>query len=132
MATRQKTDKPAGAVHRPQTNGRASPSASRRRKLQAIQSAAHEYCLLHYAVGFSGGTPRRLCLHGNDVWVVPIVFNSPDIGPVGEVGVLAIDAHTHGVIDATPRTEVRAAAAHLAQEQRDAIDAAFHRARNAR
>jgi hypothetical protein len=100
--------------------------------LQAIQSAAHEYCLLHYAVGFSGGTPRRLCLHGNDVWIVPIVFNSPGIGAVGEVGILAIDARTRGILDATPRAEIRAAAARLAQEQRDAIDAAFHRARKAR
>jgi hypothetical protein len=36
------------------------------------------------------------------------------------------------VIAATPRAQVRAAAAHLPQEKRDEINAAFHRARTAR
>jgi hypothetical protein len=43
--------------------------------------------------------------------------------------VLTIDAATHEVIAATPRAEVRAAGARLAQEKRDEIDAAFRRAR---
>src|SRR5262245_5775302 len=129
MATRRKEGKPSQPVRRPQVNGVASRPISPRTERPTIQRAANAYCLFHYAVGFSGGTPRRLCLHGKDVWIVPIVLTSPGIGPVGEVGLLAIDAATYEVIDATPRAEVRAAGARLAQEQRDAIAAAFHRAR---
>src|SRR5437588_1296238 len=123
MATRRNDNKPSQAVRRPQVNGAASRPVLPRKEPTIIQSAANSYCLLHYAVGFSGGMPRRLCLHGKDVWIVPVVLSSPGIGPVGEVGVLAIDPATHDVIDATPRPEVRAAAARLAQEKRDVIDA---------
>ena len=98
--------------------------------LEAVQIAANSYCLRNYAVGYTGGIPRQLLLRdGNKVWIVPVVFTSPGYGIVGEVGVLAVDAATCEVIGATPRDEVKAAGAQLAKEKRDALDAAFRRAR---
>jgi hypothetical protein len=85
--------------------------------------------LRFYAVGYTGGVPRRLTLHGSDLWIVPVLFTSPGYGAVGEVGVLAIDAATHEVVGSTPPAEVRAAGARLAAEKRDDLHAAFHRAR---
>jgi hypothetical protein len=129
MTTRRKKEITTRVTRRPQVNDLASRPAYLSTDLKTIQSAANAYCLLHYAVAFSSGVPRRLCLHGKDVWIVPVVLTSPGIGAVGDVGVLTIDAATHEVIAATPRAEVRAAGARLAQEKRDEIDAAFRRAR---
>ena len=132
MKTRRSETKRRRPAHRPGRNGLATQHARSRLEPAAIQSAANAYCLHHYAVAFGGGTAYRLRLNVQDLWIVPVVFTSPGIGAVGEVGMLAIDAATHEVIAATPRAQVRAAAAHLAQEKRDEINAAFHRARTAR
>ncbi|MCI0461797.1 MAG: hypothetical protein L0Z62_33010 [Gemmataceae bacterium] len=97
---------------------------------EAVQIAANAYCLTHYGVRCSGGSPRRLSLRGaEEIWIVPVVFTSPGYGAVGDVGVVAVDAATHDVIGATPRAEVRAAVARLAQEKSDALEAAFRQAR---
>ena len=103
----------------------------RSQALEKIRIAANEYCLLNYAIAYTGGTPRRLALGRADLWIVPVVFTSPGYGVVGEVGVLAID-QTATVVGATPRREVLAAGTRLAKEKRDDLDAAFHRARTAR
>jgi hypothetical protein len=56
------------------------------------------------------------------------MFTSAGYGPVGEVGVIAIDPHNLRILDATPKHEVRAGGLRLAREKRDALDAAFRRA----
>ncbi len=98
------------------------------RELESVQIDANSYCIRHFAIGYSGGAPRCISLRGSNVWIVPVVFSSPGYGVVGEVGIVAIDAGTHEVIGATPRAEVKAAGARLAQENRDALDAAFREA----
>lgn len=108
--------------------------ATRRRprrasEVEKVQIAANSYCLRQYAVGYTGGTPRHLSLRGSDVWIVPVNLTSPGYATVGEVGVMAIDAVTQEVLDATPRDEVKAAGTRLAREKRDELVAAFHRAR---
>jgi hypothetical protein len=109
-----------------------SPSTGRRnqkQELDAVQIAANSYCLQHYAVGYTGGTPRQLSLQGALIWIVPVVLTSPGYGVVGEVGIVAIDGATKKVLDATRREEVKAAGTLLARGKRDEIAAAFHRAR---
>jgi hypothetical protein len=56
---------------RSRLEGKAPPSTSQRRppppvtpergeQLEAVQIVANSYCLKHYGIGYSGGTPRRL------------------------------------------------------------------------
>jgi hypothetical protein len=97
-------------------------------ELERVQMTANEYCIRQYAIGYSGGVPRRLSLKGSDVWIVPVVLTSPGYGVVGEVGVVAVDARSYEITGATPHDDVKAAGARLAQENRDALDAAFHQA----
>lgn len=115
-----------------QSKQKRSKAAKRRRdkdrELEKVQIAANSYCIRHFAIGYSGGAPRRLAIKGSDVWVVPVVLTSPGYGVVGEVGVVAVDATNHEIIGATPRQEVKAAGSRLAQEKRDALDAAFRKA----
>ena len=96
---------------------------------EAAQVAANEHCLRQYGSGSTGGTPRRLSLRADEVWIVPVVLTSPGYGAVGEVGVVAVEAGTGAVVGATPRDEVRAAGTRLAREKRHELDAAFRRAR---
>lgn len=108
------------------------PPPARGSDAETAQIAANSYCVRHYAISYTGGTPRRLTLDNKDVWIVPVVFTSPGYGIVGEVGVVAVDAVTHEIAGASPREEVRAAGAKLAEEKRDELHAAFLRARTAR
>lgn len=94
-----------------------------------VHARANAYCLTTYGDAYVGATPRRLSLPSGRIWVVPVMFTSAGYGPVGEVGVVALDGMTLAVLDATPKHEVRAAGARLARENRDALHAAFHRAR---
>jgi hypothetical protein len=94
-----------------------------------VQARANAYCLTTYGDAYVGATPRPLALPSGCVWVVSVMFTSPGYGPVGEVGVIALDGATLAVLDATPKEEVRAAGVRLTREKRDALRAAFHRAR---
>jgi hypothetical protein len=122
--------------------GRTTPSASQRRppplvapergeQLEAVQIAANSYCLRHYGISYSGGTPRRLSFRSAEVWIVPALLTSPGYGVVGEVGLVAIDAATQEVVAATPAEEVRAAGSGLAEAKQDELEAAFRQARKA-
>lgn len=107
-------------------------SGGRRRRdtdADTAQIVANEYCLLHYAVGYTGDVPQRLLLQKREVWIVPVVFTSAGYGTVGAVGVVAVDTATRTVLGATPRDEVLAGGARLSEEKRDELDAAFRRAR---
>jgi len=116
-------EKPAQALRR--------QARWRKRDVTAAQQAANSYCLRQYGIRCSGGIPRLLSLHGADVWIVPVIFTSLGYGPVAEVGLVAIDAVAHEVVGATPRQEVRAAVSRVAEEKKDALEAAFHQASNA-
>ncbi len=105
----------------------ARQGSARDREAEAVQVAANSYCLRFYAVGYTGGTPRRLTLRGAEVWIVPVLFTSPGYGTVGEVGLLAIDAETREVVGSTPRAEVKAAGTRLATEKHEDLHAAFAR-----
>lgn len=93
-----------------------------------VQAAANGYCLRTYGDSYVGATPRALTLPAGPLWVVPVMFTSAGYGPVGEVGVVAVEPRTLAILDATPKHEVRAAGARLAREKRDVLHAAFRRA----
>lgn len=104
---------------------------TRSSRVDSVHVVANSYCLRCYGVGYSGGVPQRLSLRGAHVWIVPIVLTSPGYGVVGEVGLVAVDAATHEILGATPPDQVRSAGSGLAQEKKDVLQAAFHRARKA-
>jgi hypothetical protein len=114
-----------------QTADRYARRRAHAQSTDVAQLAVNEYCLLHYGTSYVGERARRLSLPSGELWIVPIVLTSPGYGVVGQVGVAAVDGVTGRVIGATPREEVRAGGAQLAQEKRDDIEAAFRRARKA-
>jgi hypothetical protein len=80
--------------------------------------------------------PDRFCAgrpqfdHEARVWRVPILLSYAVIGPVGQVGEITVNADAEEVLAFTPLAEMKAAALSLYEQHRDAIEAAFSRARN--
>lgn len=107
----------------------AERSAKRAMNADAAIRAANGYLVPNYPIGFLGGTPRRLAIERRTVWIVPILLTSPGYGAVGEVGFIAVHAHTGKILGGTPRPEAVAAARQLREAKRDELEAAFLRAR---
>ena len=80
--------------------------------------------------------PDRFCAddphldQAANVWRVPVLLAYPIIGPVGQTGEILVSATSEEIISHTPLSEMRAAAQTLIELHRDAIEAAFLRARN--
>src|SRR5438876_12128095 len=66
-----------GARH-PKSTTKAPNEAtarSRRASVEAVQIAANSYCLTHYGVRCSRGSPHRLSLRGaEEIWIVPVAL----------------------------------------------------------
>ena len=107
---------------------RKRPAQPMGKDAEAAVTAANVYLLRHYSTSLMGGSPHRSS--DGTLWEVPIVFTSPGYGAVGDVGVIAVDAHTGQVVGGTPKDEVRAAMQRLSEEKRDALEAAFLRAKS--
>src|SRR5436305_1936765 len=102
MSSLGKSKKDGRSAHANAIPG-AHPANRRVRTIgsSAALSTANEYCLRHYAVGYTGGTPRRLSLPSGPVRIVPVLLTSA--GFVGEVGMVVVDACARQVVGATAR-----------------------------
>ena len=92
------------------------------------QAEAGGFLTDHLPDRFCAGRPQFD--HEARVWRVPVLLSYAAIGPVGQVGEIIVSAATEEVLSFTPLEEMKAAALSLYEEHRDAIEAAFLRARN--
>lgn len=58
-----------------------------------------------------------------EVWHVPVILTYAVIGPLGEVGEIAVSTSTEEIIQHTPLDEMRERARALYNQHRDAIEA---------
>lgn len=100
-------------------------------KLTALeaQSVANGYLLDHLPDGFLAIEPRFD--PAMKTWRLPIVISYPFIGPVGEVGEIHVSSSSEEIVAVTPLDEMKTRARALYEQHREAIQTAFHRARNA-
>jgi hypothetical protein len=96
---------------------------------EVVRQSANAYIVSHYPFGCLGGTPRRLVLKNLCLWVIPVFLTSPGVGPVGEVGVVAVNDRTAKVVGGTERQEVAAAVRTLKTNKHHDLEAAFLRSR---
>lgn len=108
-------------------DGKRTPSASGGVAIDAdtARIAANKYMLFRYPLGVLGGTPRRVSLSDTELWVVPVLLTTPRTGPVGEIGMVAVNARTGEVVGATPKDDVAAAGQRVLEEKRDQVNAAL-------
>jgi hypothetical protein len=76
-------------------------------------SEANGFILEHLPDRFCAGIPRLLSFPARTIWATPILLSYPEIGPVGEVGFVAVDAELGNVVGWTPFSEIYKAAEKL-------------------
>ena len=92
------------------------------------QAAANLFLSDHLPDRFLASSPKLD--PAADVWRVPVLLAYPIIGPVGQTGEILVSATSEEIVSYTPLEEMKATARKLYEENRDAIEAAFLRARN--
>lgn len=86
---------------------------------------ANGFILEHLPDRFCAGFPRLLSFPARLIWATPILLSYPEIGPVGEVGFIAVDAEMGSVVGWTPFSEIYKAAEKIYSEKKGQIEAAF-------
>ena len=87
--------------------------------------AANRFIVEHLPDRFSAGLPKLVLFPLKPLWLVPVHLTYPDLGVVGEVGMLAVDRVHPVVVGWTPPEEMEALARKLYEENRDEIELAF-------
>ncbi|MGH7454473.1 MAG: hypothetical protein ACRENG_24170 [bacterium] len=86
---------------------------------------ANGFILEHLPDRFCAGIPRLLSFTARTIWATPILLSYPEIGPIGEVGFVAVDAELGNVVGWTPFAEIYKAAEKFYSDKREQIAAAF-------
>lgn len=86
---------------------------------------ANGFILEHLPDRFCAGIPRLLSFPARTIWATPILLSYPEIGPVGEVGFIAVDAELGNVVGWTPFPEIYKAAEQVYSDKKGQIEAAF-------
>ena len=108
-----------------------SETMATRIDIEAAKRLANRFILENLPDRFCAGTPRFLQFPLRSVWIVPVVLSYPQIGPVGQAGIAAVDTETGSVVGWTPLDEMKKAAETIYERKKSDIEAAFFQARNA-
>jgi len=108
-----------------------SETMATRIDIEAAKRLANRFILENLPDRFCAGTPRFLQFPLRSVWIVPVVLSYPQIGPVGQAGIAAVDTETGSVVGWTPLDEMKKAAETIYERKKADIEAAFFQARNA-
>jgi len=86
---------------------------------------ANKFILENMRDRFSVGSLKRVMFPTREVWIISVVLTYPKKGIVGEVGAIAVDGETGGIVGWTPIEEIEAAAKNLYEGEKEEIEAAF-------
>lgn len=92
---------------------------------EAAIMEANGFIIEHLPDRFCAGAPKMVEFPVRKVWAVPILLSYPEIGPVGEAGIVAVDAEMGTVVGWTPLEDVIKAAQKIFAEKKEEIEAAF-------
>jgi len=100
-------------------------------KLTALEAVAAANLFLsdHMPDRYCAGDPTYDIVA--KLWRVPVVLSYLRIGPIGEVGEVAVSGFSEEIISHTPFDEMRARGRALYKQHREAIEAAFLQTRDA-
>ncbi len=88
---------------------------------QTAQAAATEFLLDHLGNQLIAGQPHLMVSFLQAVWIVPVHLAYLHSGPIGSVGVVAVDAETAQVIAWTPIAQMKTASRTLRQQQEPSL-----------
>jgi hypothetical protein len=93
--------------------------------LRKAIAVANRFILSNLPDRFSAGLPKSIEFPTRQLWIVPVVLTYPNVGIVGEVGMVAVDAEQEIVVGWTPFNEMEKLAKQLYQEKKHEIEIAF-------
>ncbi len=96
-------------------------------KIDARQamSVANRFIVQNLPDRFSAGLPKKIAFPTRLIWVVPVLLTYPNIGIVGEVGMIAVEEEREAIVGWTPLEEMEELARQLYEEHKDEIELAF-------
>lgn len=86
---------------------------------------ANQFIVEYLPDRFSAGLPKLVLFPLRSLWLVPVHLTYPDVGVIGEVGMLAVDGDRPIIVGWTPTEEMESLAQKLYQENRNEIEIAF-------
>ena len=98
--------------------------------VETAQRLTNRFILENLPDRFCAGTPRFLQFPLRSVWIVPILLSYPRIGPIGQVGIAAVDTETGSVVGWTPLEQVKKTAEAIYESKKADIEATFSETRN--
>ena len=94
---------------------------------EQAQSAATEFLLDHVGTQLIAGQPHSMISPTGATWIVPIHLAYLPIGPIGSVGVVAVDEETGLVVAWTPIAQMKAASRALREDKEPTVTQQFQK-----
>lgn len=92
---------------------------------QTAQASATEFLLDHVGNQLLAGQPYLMVSFLQVVWIVPVELTYLHSGPIGTVGVIAVEAETARVIAWTPIAQMKAASRSLREQHEPSLSEQF-------
>jgi len=89
------------------------------------QSAATEFLLDHVGNQLIAGRPHLMVSTGGAVWVIPIQLTYIHTGPLGIVGVVAVDDESGQVTASTPLAQIKLESRKLREQHEPVVSQQF-------
>ncbi len=86
---------------------------------------ANKFILKNLRSCFTSGLPKSINFPIKRIWIVPILLSYPNVGIVGEVGVIAVDSESDSVVGFTPKKEMEKIGKTLYEEKKSEIEIVF-------
>ncbi len=86
---------------------------------------ANKSIIKNFKSCLAAGLPKTVSFPIRNVWIIPVLLSCPNIGIVGEVGVVAVDSENGSVVGFTPKEEMERIGKTLYEEKKDEIEIAF-------
>ncbi|HDQ71958.1 MAG TPA: hypothetical protein ENN19_07655 [Chloroflexi bacterium] len=93
--------------------------------VEEARMTANRFIVEQLTDRFSAGEPKLIIFPLRPLWVVPIELSYPNVGNVGDVGMLVVDSERATVVGWTPTEEIENQARQLYELHRHEIEAAF-------
>ncbi len=98
---------------------------AKRNNAEDVESAATEFLLDHVGNQLLAGQPHLMVSSTEATWVVPVHLVYLHTGPIGSVGVVAIDDETGLVVAWTPIDQMKAASRTLRERKEPLLSRQF-------
>ncbi len=92
---------------------------------KAAMIIANKFIISNFKSCLAAGLPKTVSFPIRNVWIIPVLLSCPNVGIIGEVGMVAVDSESGSVVGFTPKNEMERIGKVLYEEKKDEIEIAF-------